>query len=395
MNHLLEKLGVLAFKYERIKERENFNIFSILRDFSDEVNLHSKFIAELLDKKGSHNQGAIFFEALLKELQISFDIESYSTHREHKNIDILLRNHRQAIIVENKIWAEDQDRQLERYNDVISNEGYQDIVILYLTLDGKEPDYTSLGKLKLDEDVRLISYSYDIYNWIERCIEIASRIPSLRETLIQYQKVINELTGKTMSDDQTNEIIELLSENDNIIKAQLIAENWVHIRWHTEFRFWNDLSELVSEEFEILDTQKFSSQHLDSVIHKSRNRNPWYGIMFKIGNLHNADMCLFIERGFGELYYGVTMLNKAGREISDDPKYDHFCGFLKDNADSYEREDLWLGWKYLEPNINFELFSDKNTLLLINETHRKEFLKANWKEIQNFIQICRNGLKSN
>ena len=143
-----------------------------------------------------------------------------------------MQNNRQAIVIENKIWAEDQDRQLERYHEVMIGEDYQDINIIYLTLDGKEPDAESLGKLKLDEDVRLISYSYDIYKWIEHCIEISSRNPSLREPLIQYQKIINELTGKTMSDDRSKEVIELLSENDNIIKAQLIEKNWVHVRKH-------------------------------------------------------------------------------------------------------------------------------------------------------------------
>lgn len=32
-----------------------------------------------------------------------------------KNIDLLLTNNKKAIIIENKIWAKDQEAQLERY----------------------------------------------------------------------------------------------------------------------------------------------------------------------------------------------------------------------------------------------------------------------------------------
>ncbi len=55
---LIKKIELIEFKYRKLKEMESnssrFNIFSILRDSSDEVNLHSKFIYELLNPLGSH-----------------------------------------------------------------------------------------------------------------------------------------------------------------------------------------------------------------------------------------------------------------------------------------------------------------------------------------------------
>ncbi|MEO1055002.1 MAG: hypothetical protein AAFX87_30490, partial [Bacteroidota bacterium] len=79
---------------------------------------------------------------------------------------------------------------------------------------------------------------------------------------------------------------------------------------------------------------------------------------------------------------------------SNDSKYDKYCEFLKESTNCFQRENLWLGWKYLEPHINFELFSEEHTLRLINEQHRKQYIEANWKEILDFIQVCQNGLKS-
>ena len=47
-----EKLNLINKKYNLINsQKEDFNIFSILRNEYDEVNLHSKFIVELLKNK--------------------------------------------------------------------------------------------------------------------------------------------------------------------------------------------------------------------------------------------------------------------------------------------------------------------------------------------------------
>ena len=46
---------------------DKFNIFSILRKSSDEVNLHSKFIYELLNPNGSHQQGDIFLNLFIEK----------------------------------------------------------------------------------------------------------------------------------------------------------------------------------------------------------------------------------------------------------------------------------------------------------------------------------------
>lgn len=399
IKHLLGKLGVIAFKYQKINEQnnDNFNIFSLLRNDRDEVNLHSRFISELLNKNGTHGKGAVFCEAFLKELEILFDLENYSVHREYRNVDILLRDNKgKAVIIENKIWAKDQPEQLKRYHEQMLNEGYQDqdINIVYLSLDGREPDDASLGGLQ--KKIITLSYEDDIYKWIECCIEISSRIPSLRETLIQYQKIINQLTGKTMSEEQTQEIIKLLSENDNMINAQLIADNWVHVKWHTEWNFWNDFAELISKDYEILEHLKFSHGYLNSVIHGKRNRNPHYGIMFKIGVLKGADMCLYIERGDGNLYYGIRMMDKldVGIQINNEPKFNEFHQFLKKEYSQTNRNPHWLVIKYLEPSINFNRFSDSNTLRLANEQHRKEHIAKIWEEIQELIRLCQEELKN-
>ncbi len=395
LQSLLDKLSVISFKFAKLNEEEQFNIFPLLRNVSDEVNLHSQMLYALLKPNGSHGQGTKFLKEFVNVLEVDFTVtESTQIHKEYKNIDLLIKDKKSAIVIENKIWAEDQDRQLERYYVLIKGEGYEHIHLIYLTLDGHQPSELSLGSLPLD-DVKLISYHGEINPWLEECIQLSSRNPALRETLIQYQKVIHQLTGNTMSDEQKMEVVELLSQNDNMLQAKLIADNWVHVKWHTEWDFWTDLEKLVTTKFKVLEHQKYSEENLSSVYHWSRGKNPWYGLMFKIGELLDTNVCLFIERGTNELYFGITMLLKGDRLITNDKIFDEYDKFLREHLiDAEERESQWLAWYYLSPYINFNAFSDENTLMLANKKHREKYLQDNWKEILKFIDVAQDGIVS-
>ena len=64
---LLEKTTAINREYAALAQetKHAFNIFSILRHEDDEVNLHSRFIAELLDPQGTHGMGMAFLERWL------------------------------------------------------------------------------------------------------------------------------------------------------------------------------------------------------------------------------------------------------------------------------------------------------------------------------------------
>ena len=64
----------------------------------------------------------------------------------------VITNDTQAIIIENKIFAGDQSKQLERYFEIIKQEGFEDIRIIYLSLYGEEPSEQSIGLLKNEKD---------------------------------------------------------------------------------------------------------------------------------------------------------------------------------------------------------------------------------------------------
>ena len=91
----------------------NFNIFTILRNESDEVNLHSKFIGEILKNK---NYGKIFLEKFLENTELKFEekkLKSYEIKIEqavenYGRIDIVIELNfenasSEVIVIENKI----------------------------------------------------------------------------------------------------------------------------------------------------------------------------------------------------------------------------------------------------------------------------------------------------
>ena len=77
-------------------------------------------------------------------------------------------------------------------------------------------------------------------NWLERCVEIAAKNPVIRETLIQYINHLKYLTNNTTLSKMNDEIIEILSLNENIdatftigerlndVKNHLVNKNFLH-----------------------------------------------------------------------------------------------------------------------------------------------------------------------
>ncbi|MGP2361291.1 PDDEXK-like family protein [Acinetobacter junii] len=117
---------------------EYFNLIKIMGMATSEVHTHTPIIADLLNPKGSHGQGDIFLKIFVERFSPNFDINTKVVvereKREGKDqFDILIRNDHQIMIIENKIYASDQSRQLNRYYSYCIAKNKQPILI-YLSL---------------------------------------------------------------------------------------------------------------------------------------------------------------------------------------------------------------------------------------------------------------------
>lgn len=245
----LHQVKVISDKYKEMAKLtgENFNIFNILKLTTSEVRTHSAFIAELLDPKGCHDMGSIFLELFIdslkqktnsnnsilnpfnskeSEVEIEKHISQISIDEEEGGrIDILITDKQYALIIENKIYAEDQKNQLLRYHNFgikeFQNKKKDEVedrfILLYLTLNGTPPSKESLGNSNKVKYL-CISYKENILNWLLKCREKAVKHAQLRETITQYIYLIKYLTNQLSNIKMEEDIKKLLEENLDLIK---------------------------------------------------------------------------------------------------------------------------------------------------------------------------------
>ena len=218
---------------ERHRKGENYNLFSILNIERYELK-HSALIANLLDPKGSHGCGdaflRAFFEIALKERAYLFedctlphsDTEYYTgpiAGDTGGRIDILVKSSRYGLIIENKIYAGDQDKQLTRYDnygrETFGADGY---LLVYLTLYGCDASKESTATKSAEEVGYLrLSYAEDILRWLEQCVRLADNKPLVRESLNQYIRTIKQLTYQDMNQENIQKIIDLAVDHPEVV----------------------------------------------------------------------------------------------------------------------------------------------------------------------------------
>lgn len=241
---------------QSIERGELFNIFSILNLRTNEVRTHSAFLAELLSPNGSHACGdkllALFLKSLepFKGFQFNTkkaivtveesigDINSDQT--QGGRIDIIIKSGQKVIVIENKIYAEDQTNQLVRYHNYCNC--YSDSRLLYLTLEGYYPSEESSRGLEEGKNYYNISYSDDILEWLKQCEKATKNKPLVFNSIVQYRNLIKELTNQMSSDENEEEIINLLCNKENRIKtAAILDRSNIIAERITEECFWNPL----------------------------------------------------------------------------------------------------------------------------------------------------------
>lgn len=228
---LLNQVTAINRKYEGIGRitGENFNIFKLLGVASSEVRTHSTFLAELLNPKGSHQQEVVFLDLFVKRFSIQgFDaasataeVELYigtKTETTGGRIDILVRDkNNRRIIVENKIYARDQENQLLRYFN------YDNAAkLFYLTLNGDAPSSWSTGGNLKESDYIIISYKHDVLGWLEDCKKEAVNLPILRETITQYIHLVKDLTNQTNSGKMQQEMIDTIMKDKESLQSYFL-----------------------------------------------------------------------------------------------------------------------------------------------------------------------------
>ncbi len=261
LTQLLNRTRTITYSAKKLYEEEwkrgeKFNIFNILNLSQDETKLHTPFIAELLNPKGSHGMKDAFLREFIKISDIDTELDTKEATVEteysigYKNndsteggrIDIFVYdNKKNAIIIENKIYAGDQKNQLLRYYNYAFKNKFK-FNIIYLTLYGDAASEKSLGNINFDYDC--LSYNNDILSWLERCVQISACIPLVREIIRQYIINIKDLLN-IMDKDNLNELIELTTSKEYVESTLDIIANGESIKTQIRRNFIESLKEIA------------------------------------------------------------------------------------------------------------------------------------------------------
>ena len=381
MNDIINILNQVRIVSRKIKEQrkekfehgENYNIFYDLGFMSDEVHLHSMFLANLLNPKGSHGQRGKFLEAFLKMLQKSFpaisadrlvldtanasvEVEKYigrQTDSEGGRIDIYLTDGKHSIIIENKIYAGDQHHQMLRYwNYGMSQKGddtEKSFVLIYLTLDGCSPSIDSLGEDLKENDIVCLSYKSDIRGWLDRCVELASRTPLVRETINQYISTIDILTNNVMEDNK--ELLDILCKEENLDAIYDIANNKNIV-----------VNRIINEVFipKLRDLAESKGLTMGDNCTENWMEESWAGASFYNPKWKYLKLVFeFERRGLGRLIFGFHVKDEDGVKREDVKGWEK----VQKNYSTKEVNNQYWIWKDFNGNQDWDNASGIKDLL--------------------------------
>ncbi|QVW21918.1 PD-(D/E)XK nuclease family protein [Pseudomonas hormoni] len=357
MDDFLQTVALLRARYQR---PAGFNLFSVLRSSSDEVRLHSRFLAFLLDPKATHNQGTALLNLLLKRLGIqNFYLENSIVEVEYRNIDILVRNQsKQAVIIENKIYARDQDEQLWTYHQRIQAEGYDKIWTTYLTLDGSEPSKESRKSLS----VKLISYEAEIIAWLKDCVPLIAREPGVRESVFQYIELLQKLTSSDQGEIYMSKLKEQILLGENLFVIADINHAFKSILADLQLDIWERMVAYQTTQYAQLGKPEISAtKEAVSAYYKKAKNSKFIGLTFPFTFMKGG---VYIELNH-RLYVGYYC---DGVQFPEDRER---LLMLGREFTLTSRKSSNLFWRFSKFNVNLNAPSNEDLALLRDPNMRE------------------------
>lgn len=316
---------------ERIASGEDYSVLETAIKGNEEM-MHSSVIASLLDTRGSHGQKCRFLELFLgclPERFKSFDASGARTACERYigqktedsggRVDICIENSSgQMIVIENKIFAGDQEHQILRYVEflrgMLRNRDGVKFPVLYLTPDGHSPSDDSTQadgmQCRCGEDYVCISYKDVIVPWLDKCINEMQEKPHLKEHLTTYRDIIKK---KVLGMDRKKDIINIIESTEKNIKAaREISGQLDEIKIDAVTTFWRTIKKNLEEdglcpEFCHFDANKklMIVQDIEGLVRKYVDRpnedNRYFGISVKLQN--DSHVCLLVEEN---IYFAIA-----------------------------------------------------------------------------------------
>jgi len=383
---LLLKTATTLLAQERREDTESFNLFTVLRSGSDEVNLHSRFLHALLHHRTGRRRRnlAAFLESLTGEYPelgdvASLDVEAAEVHREKKDIDLLIKDSERALVIENKVHAGDQPKQLDRYYKASELQSLTRHVV-YLTPDGREPSSDSKGDVP-DEKLSCVSY-VDLFPWLNRCHELASEDPALRSSIAQYRQLLRELTGGGPGAKQMHEMKKIIRESRSLTLAQDLGNAANELFVDIVHEMWKEIDAAVEEEFQDEGLRPgvhtaFERERIKQTFELSarkRNRKGDHGLYYPLPQQKNSNgPALGIEIQWGEFFFGIRCLREDNDGLTAEKgAYAAIQEAVRDSNFRLDDHSWWPCYRYALSDS--KRFTFEHAVKLLEDTEWQEHL---------------------
>lgn len=390
---LLKNIEDVMEKRNPIKD---INLFSILGMETKEVSAHSAFLYYIFKpfEKDDANLRALYDFLRIKKISKT-KMQDLPANPKYLDIfrevstdkgrfDFLIRYDNDAIVIELKVFAGEQEDQIKRYSDYLRDNDYTEDNVFFLTRKGVESKTGNSIEISLKQVCQVLN---DIGN---------NRGNDYKVIIDQYVKIIKKIT----EDNKYMENSEVIKNREDIIATDVLIEVK---KYHLTQVLKKFLEQLEIELLNIINNDDLSMFSLyktvDEIAFQSRDnyyigrKATWPAIMFDINDtgylrgkyLENAKTnksddiddleVLFYVEIDNFLFSGFTLRsNKVHKES-------YSSIFLKEDDGNikYFKTDSWLSWEYAKLNgdkINFKEYANKSDGVL-------RLLKENSLEVDN------------
>jgi len=230
-------------KEQKARGLNDYNLLTSVLRAGDEVRLHSRFIYSMINKEGEHYQSTLFLKLFIQDVLSHKNLPKIECNTlkvykewqgggENGGIDLFLTDGEYYFIIENKLYASDQPRQIARYIKAVKVEYNltaqqlkDKVFVYYLSPQGKEPSELSFGAFQIEQDrslveyikdgghtvskldpeldarlsgvvvnFKLISYKKEITQWLDSCLKESENLTNLNQAFLTYKDVVERVT---------------------------------------------------------------------------------------------------------------------------------------------------------------------------------------------------------
>ena len=363
-----EDLLNFSKEFRDVKDNEEKKLpyhINIIDELHINENGHSRVLTKLLQYQNEQKEYVIL-QSLLDHISnilpaLKIKIEEPAITQEKKRIDLWVRDNGYALIFENKVYnADDQDAQICRYIEETKKEHYRDdqIYVIYLSKDGKEPDPQSWGEYKDSFKSRYVNLSFrsDILPWLKEDI-LPKFNNNAKEKYLQsaIQQYVDFLEGDKMF--RTGEIYNEMNTN----LGKLIEIHYSLQNESVEKKIANLLKEInnvsdVKKQMEMLTTKYYNQLYETWYADIKQNYNletqllpndKWtiirvktktYNVSIAGGTYDNQYKCFYVGIApVPEDQRDVLTKNLGLGDINEGSQSIHKCFPLDDYEDGYKK----------------------------------------------------------